>query len=188
MTILRYFNPIGSHPSGRIGEDPNGIPNNLMPYVAQVVVGRRKYLTVYGNDYPTKDGTGVRDYIHVMDLAEGHVAALRYMEGEAGLEAKEAETKPRGYGKASVFNLGTGIGYSVLDMIHAMEKAASRPVPYEFGPRREGDIAECYADPALAQQELGWEATRSLDEMCRDLWNWQSNNPNGYKNPVLEGK
>lgn len=188
VSILRYFNPVGSHTSGRIGEDPNGIPNNLMPYVAQVVVGRRKHLTVFGNDYPTKDGTGVRDYIHVMDLAEGHVAALRYMEGEAVVEAKEVSSKPRGYGRASVFNLGTGVGYSVLDMIHAMEKAADRPVPYEFGPRREGDIAECYADPALAREELGWQATRGLDEMCRDLWNWQSNNPNGYQNSVLEGK
>lgn len=170
VSILRYFNPVGAHPSGRIGEDPNGIPNNLMPYVAQVVVGRRDKLTIYGNDYPTPDGTGVRDYIHVMDLAEGHLAALRYSE-EAG--------NP-GYGKCSIFNLGTGVGCSVLDMVEAMKRASGRPLPYEFGPRRPGDIAACYADPTLAEKELGWKARRGLDEMCRDLWTWQSNNPNGY--------
>jgi UDP-glucose 4-epimerase len=170
VIILRYFNPVGAHPSGRLGEDPNGIPNNLMPYVAQVAIGRRDKLTIFGNDYETKDGTGVRDYIHVMDLAEGHVTALRYVE----------DANSKGYGKASIFNLGTGVGYSVLDMIEAMKRASGRPLPYEFGPRREGDIAECFADPSLARTELGWTARRGLEEMCRDLWNWQSNNPNGY--------
>eukprot|EP01039_Chlorochromonas_danica_P010702 gene10702-11878_t len=173
VSILRYFNPVGAHPSGRIGEDPNGVPNNLMPYVAQVVVGRRDKLIIYGNDYPTPDGTGVRDYIHVMDAAEGHLAALRYFE-EAG--------NP-GYGKCSIFNLGTGVGCSVLDMVEAMKRASGRPLPCEFGPRRPGDIAACYADPTLAEKELGWKARRGLDEMCRDLWTWQSNNPNGYAVP-----
>lgn len=173
VVILRYFNPVGAHPSGLIGEDPNGIPNNLMPYVAQVVVGRRPKLTIFGNDYDTKDGTGVRDFIHVMDLAEGHVAALRYIE-------HDATSKKSGYGKASVFNLGTGQGYSVLDMVDAMKKASGRPLPYEFAPRRPGDVAVSFADPALAREELGWSARRGLDDMCRDLWTWQSNNPNGY--------
>ncbi len=168
VCILRYFNPVGAHPSGRIGEDPNGVPNNLMPYVAQVAVGRRDKLTIFGGDYATPDGTGVRDYIHVMDLAEGHVSALLYLENG------------KGAGKCSIFNLGTGTGYSVLDMINAMQRASHKPLPYEIGPRREGDIAECYADPSLARQELGWAATRGLEQMCRDLWNWQSNNPNGY--------
>lgn len=172
VVTLRYFNPVGSHPSGMIGEDPNGIPNNLMPYVAQVVVGRREKLTVFGNDYPTKDGTGVRDYIHVMDLAEGHVSALKYIDASTD--------KAKGFGKYSVFNLGTGIGYSVLDMIEAMKKASGRPLPYEFGPRRAGDIAVCYADASLAKEELGWEATRNLSQMCEDLWSWQSKNPDGY--------
>lgn len=167
---LRYFNPVGAHPSGRIGEDPNGIPNNLMPFVAQVVVGRRDKLTVFGNNYPTPDGTGVRDYIHVMDLAEGHVAALQYMKPEAS----------KGYKKYSVFNLGTGQGYSVLEMIEAMKKASGRPLPYEVGPPRNGDIAICYADTKRAASELKWVATRTLDDMCADLWKWQSNNPNGY--------
>jgi len=169
LLILRYFNPIGAHPSGLIGEDPNGIPNNLMPYIAQVVVGRREKLMIFGNDYPTKDGTGVRDYIHVMDLAEGHVAGLKYVE-----KAKS------GYGQTSIFNLGTGQGYSVLEMIQGMNKASGKTIPYEFAPRREGDIAVCYADCSKAERELGWKATRGIDEMCRDLWNWQSNNPNGY--------
>ena len=166
ITVLRYFNPVGSHPSGSIGEDPNGIPNNLMPYVAQVVVGRREKLTVFGNDYPTPDGTGVRDYIHVMDLADGHVSAIRNM-----------ERKGAGY---YLYNLGTGKGSSVLDMIEAMKAASKRPLPYEFGPRRGGDIAVCYADTSKAAQELGWTAQRGLQDMCNDLWKWQSNNPNGY--------
>jgi len=167
IVILRYFNPVGSHPSGKIGEDPNGIPNNLMPYVSQVAVGRREKLTVFGNDYNTPDGTGVRDYIHVMDLAEGHTASLKYME----------QNKGTGY---SVFNLGTGKGNSVLEMIDAMKKASGRPLPYEFGPRREGDIAVCYASTEKAAKELGWTATRTLQDMCNDLWTWQSNNPNGF--------
>jgi len=170
ITILRYFNPVGAHPSGLIGEDPNGIPNNLMPYVAQVAVGRREKLTIFGNDYPTKDGTGVRDFIHVVDLAEGHVAALRYLED-------------RGDNKLSIFNLGSGIGYSVLDMVNAMSRACGHQLAYEFGPRREGDLAEYYADPRLAEQELGWKATRSMDDICKDLWAWQSANPNGYTAP-----
>jgi UDP-glucose 4-epimerase len=145
-----------------IGEDPNGIPNNLMPFVAQVVVGRLDKLKVYGNDYPTKDGTGVRDYIHIMDLAEGHVAALKYVESHD----KESKTEKTGFGKLSVFNLGTGRGYSVLEMIEAMKKASGKDLPYEFAPRRGGDIAVCYADPAVAKAELSWEATRGLDEMC----------------------
>jgi UDP-glucose 4-epimerase len=167
VVVLRYFNPVGAHPSGKIGEDPNGIPNNLMPYVSQVVVGRRAKLTVFGNDYPTVDGTGVRDYIHVMDLAEGHCAALKYMEAGKGT----------GYG---LFNLGTGKGNSVLEMIAAMKKASGKPLPYEFGKRRDGDIAVCYASTDKAENELGWKATRTLDNMCEDLWNWQSNNPNGF--------
>jgi len=178
ITILRYFNPVGAHPSGRIGEDPNGIPNNLMPYVSQVVVGRRPHLTIFGNDYPTPDGTGVRDYIHVMDLAEGHVAALRFM--TSGTGASAGASAGAGAGKYSVFNLGTGVGYSVLDMVTAMKTASGRPLPYEFGPRREGDIAVCYADPSTAKEKLGWAAKRTLQDMCADLWNWQSNNPNGY--------
>jgi len=167
VVILRYFNPVGAHPSGRIGEDPNGPPNNLMPYVAQVTVGRRDKLTVFGNDYETKDGTGVRDYIHVMDLADGHVAALKFIEKKAD----------KTY---DVFNLGTGKGNSVLEMVEAMKKASGRPLPYEFGPRRPGDIAVCYAATAKAAEELGWKATRSLEDMCKDLWAWQSTNPNGY--------
>jgi UDP-glucose 4-epimerase len=166
VVILRYFNPVGAHPSGRIGEDPNGIPNNLMPYVAQVVVGRREKLTVFGNDYDTKDGTGVRDYIHVMDLAEGHAAALKFM-----------DKKGPSY---DVFNLGTGNGNSVLEMVAAMKKASGKSLPYEFGSRRPGDIAVCYAATDKAEKELGWKATRSLDDMCKDLWAWQSTNPNGY--------
>lgn len=167
ITVLRYFNPVGSHPSGLIGEDPNGIPNNLMPYVAQVAVGRREYLTIFGNDYPTPDGTGVRDYLHVMDLAQGHLSAMDYM-----------EKKHHGI---YTFNLGTGIGYSVIDMAKAMSKACGHEIKYQFGQRRPGDIAVCYADPALAYQEMGWKATRGLDEMCTDLWSWQSKNPNGFQ-------
>ncbi len=166
IVILRYFNPIGAHPSGKIGEDPNGIPNNLMPYVAQVAAGRREFLTVFGNDYPTPDGTGVRDYLHVMDLAGGHLSAIEYIKG------KESGT--------FTFNLGTGNGCSVLDMVKAMSKACGFDIPYKLGPRRPGDIATCYADASLAKTEMGWEANHTLDEMCTDLWSWQSQNPNGY--------
>ncbi len=162
---LRYFNPVGAHESGQIGEDPRGIPNNLMPYVAQVAVGRRDVLKVFGNDYDTPDGTGVRDYIHVVDLAEGHVAALRYL-----LSQNESIT----------VNLGTGQGYSVLDVVRAYEAASGKPVPYEFAPRRAGDVAACWADPALAAEKLGWRATRGLSTMCEDSWRWQSLNPQGF--------
>jgi UDP-glucose 4-epimerase len=166
ITCLRYFNPVGAHPSGLIGEDPHGIPNNLMPYVSQVAVGRREYLTVFGSDYDTVDGTGVRDYLHVVDLAEGHLSALQYM-----------DAKKTG---CFTFNLGTGIGYSVLQMCQAMGKACGHEIKYQLGPRRPGDIAVCYADPHKAKTEMGWTATRDLDEMCRDLWCWQSKNPNGF--------
>lgn len=166
VTVLRYFNPIGAHSSGQIGEDPNGIPNNLMPYVAQVAVGKRKKLSVFGNDYDTPDGTGVRDYIHVVDLAGGHLAAIRYM-----------QRKEPGY---YVFNLGTGRGFSVLEMVAAMEKACGHEIPYEVVARREGDIGVCYADTTLAKEELGWEAVLSLEQACADLWKWQSLNPNGF--------
>ncbi|CAE7549289.1 galE, partial [Symbiodinium microadriaticum] len=162
-----FFNPIGAHPSGKIGEDPNGPPNNLTPFVAQVAVGKREKLTVFGADYPTPDGTGVRDYVHVMDMAEGHVAALRCV----------CESHAPGY---YVFNLGSGRGVSVLEMVRAVEQACGYTIPYEVGPRREGDTAVCYADTSKAKNELGWEATRSLDEACADLWRWQSSNPNGY--------
>lgn len=162
---LRYFNPVGAHPSGRIGEDPQGIPNNLMPYVAQVAAGRRERLQVYGNDYPTPDGTGVRDYIHVMDLADGHVAALRYLLDN---------------GRSLTVNLGTGQGYSVLEVAAAYERACGKPIPYDLVPRRAGDVTACYADPAAAHRLLGWKATRALDEMCADSWRWQSRNPNGF--------
>lgn len=165
ITLLRYFNPVGSHPSGHLGEDPQGIPNNLMPFVSQVAVGRRECLSVFGSDYPTKDGTGVRDYIHVMDLADGHVAALQRVGDKAGLHT---------------YNLGTGNGYSVLEMVHAFEQASGKPVPYQLTDRRPGDIAECWANPAKAEAELGWKATRSLDEMTQDTWRWQSQNPQGY--------
>jgi len=156
---LRYFNPVGAHESGLIGEDPQGVPNNLMPYVAQVAVGQREFLRVFGNDYPTPDGTGVRDYIHVMDLAEGHVAALDYLE--------------RTKGAPLTVNLGTGRGYSVLEMVKAFERASGRPVPYRIVPRRPGDIAQCWADPALAQEMIGWRARRDLEAMCADAWRWQ---------------
>ncbi len=164
--VLRYFNPVGAHPSGLIGEDPLGEPNNLMPYVAQVAVGKREFLNVYGNNYPTPDGTGVRDYIHVQDLAQAHVAAL--------------QTLLRGQLSFTV-NVGTGQGHSVLEVVHAFEQASQRPVPYRVAPRRAGDVASCYADPTLAQHLLGWRATRSLADMCTDTWRWQSANPNGYK-------
>jgi UDP-glucose 4-epimerase len=165
--LLRYFNPIGAHHSGTMGEDPNGIPNNLLPYVSQVAVGRLDKLRVFGNDYATHDGTGVRDYIHVMDLADGHVKALAYLlKNEAII----------------TINLGTGVGYSVLDVVNAFEKVSGKPVPYEFLPRRAGDVATNYADASKAASILGWQATRSLETMCADVWNWQSNNPNGYLN------
>ena len=165
VAILRYFNPVGAHPSGLIGEDPHGIPNNLMPYVAQVAVGRLKELAVFGDDYPTKDGTGVRDYIHVMDLARGHVDALTYL-----------FEKNKGF----TVNLGTGVGYSVLDVVHAFGKACGRPIPYRIAPRRAGDVPLYYADPSLAHALLGWKAKYGLDEMCKDYWRWQSKNPDGY--------
>jgi len=165
VVILRYFNPVGAHESGLIGEDPNGIPNNLMPYISQVAVGRLPYLNVYGSDYPTKDGTGVRDYIHVVDLAQGHIAALKMF-----------NEKP----DYRVYNLGTGQGYSVLDMIRTFEKWSGRKINYKIVGRREGDISECYADPTKARTELGWSARFGIDEMCRDTWNWQKNNPNGF--------
>ena len=165
VALLRYFNPIGAHESGRIGEDPRGIPNNLMPFITQVAVGRREYLSIYGNDYPTPDGTGVRDYIHVVDLAKGHVAAIDYLMSHTG---------------EGVFNLGTGHGYSVLDMVHAFEEANGVKVPYEIAPRRPGDLPTCYADPAKSREVLGWAATHDQNDMCRDSWHWQSRNPNGY--------
>lgn len=166
IVILRYFNPIGAHESGRIGEDPNGIPNNLMPYITQVAAGRLKQLGVFGNDYPTHDGTGVRDYIHVVDLAKGHVKAIDYSAEHKGTE---------------IFNLGTGTGYSVLDIVKAFVKANGIDIPYEIKPRRAGDIAECFADATKAKELLGWVAEKNLEDMCRDSWNWQSNNINGYK-------
>jgi len=165
IALLRYFNPVGAHPSGLIGENPRGIPNNLMPYVTQVAVGRRPKLGVFGNDYPTPDGTGVRDYIHVVDLARGHLAALDALAKDAGM---------------MTVNLGTGQGYSVLDVVKAFEKASGRPVPFEFLPRRAGDVASCYADPSLALSQLGWQAEYCLDDMCRDAWRWQEGNPEGY--------
>lgn len=168
VALLRYFNPVGAHASGLIGEDPNGLPNNLLPYVAQVAVGKLACLSVFGNDYPTPDGTGVRDYIHVVDLARGHLAALRALE-QSGVAD----------GPLTV-NLGTGRGYSVLEMVAAFEKASGRPVNYRIAPRRAGDIAQCYADPALAAQVLGWHAEKDLAAMCADAWRWQSQNPQGY--------
>jgi UDP-glucose 4-epimerase len=165
IAILRYFNPVGAHYSGRIGEDPNGIPNNLVPYIAQVAVGKLKQLSVYGNDYSTHDGTGVRDYIHVVDLALGHLKALEKLKTNPGVAA---------------YNLGTGNGYSVLDMVAAFSKASGREVPYKIVDRRPGDVASCYADPLKAKRELGWSAVKGIDEMCADSWRWQSNNPDGY--------
>lgn len=166
IVLLRYFNPIGAHESGRIGEDPNGIPNNLMPYITQVAAGRLKKLGVFGNDYPTHDGTGVRDYIHVVDLAKGHVKALDFASKNKGTE---------------IFNLGTGTGYSVLDIVNAFSRVNNINIPYEIKPRRSGDIAECYADASKAEKILGWKAEKNLEDMCRDSWNWQSHNVNGYK-------
>ncbi|MBR5514995.1 MAG: UDP-glucose 4-epimerase GalE [Clostridia bacterium] len=165
VVLLRYFNPIGAHKSGRIGENPNGIPNNLVPYITQVAVGKLEHLNVLGNDYPTHDGTGVRDFLHVVDLALGHLAALRYSFKEKGVE---------------VFNLGTGTGYSVLDIVNAFEKVNGIKVPYVIAPRRPGDVAECYADASKALNKLGWKALHNLEDMCRDSWNWQKNNPQGY--------
>ena len=165
VVLLRYFNPIGAHESGRIGEDPTGIPNNLLPYITQVAIGKLPQLGVFGNDYPTHDGTGVRDYIHVVDLAKGHVKAIEYAAEHKGTE---------------IFNLGTGTGYSVLDIVKAFEKANNIEIPYVIKPRRDGDIAECYADPVKAKEKLGWQAEKSLEEMCRESWRWQFNNPKGY--------
>lgn len=166
VVLLRYFNPIGAHESGDLGEDPNGIPNNLMPYIAQVAIGRLEKLRVFGNDYPTPDGTGVRDYIHVVDLAKGHVAALQKTVGHQGV---------------SIYNLGTGKGYSVLEVLHEFEKACGKTLPFEITPRRAGDIATCYADPSKAKDELGWVATRDMERMCTDHWNWQKKHPNGFR-------
>ena len=165
VVLLRYFNPIGAHKSGLMGEDPRGIPNNLMPYITQVAIGRREKLSIYGNDYPTHDGTGVRDYIHVVDLAKGHVAAVKYATRNKGTE---------------VFNLGTGIGYSVLDMVNTFMEVNQVELPYQIVGRRAGDIAACYADPAKSKEVLGWTAQETLADMCRDSWNWQSKNPQGY--------
>ena len=165
ICLLRYFNPIGAHKSGTMGEDPNGVPNNLMPYITQVAIGKREYLNVWGDDYDTPDGTGVRDYIHVVDLALGHIKAVEKVADEKGL---------------FIYNLGTGIGYSVLDVVKAFEKASGKKIPYKIGPRRSGDIATCYSDPSKALKELGWKAERGIEEMCEDSWRWQSQNPNGY--------
>ena len=166
VVLLRYFNPIGAHKSGTIGENPNGIPNNLMPYITQVAVGKLEKLHVFGNDYNTHDGTGVRDYIHVVDLAKGHVCALKKLEPGSGL---------------SIYNLGTGVGYSVLDIVKSFEEATGVKVPYVIDPRRAGDIAECYSSPEKAQKELGWKAENGIREMCEDAWRWQSMNPKGYE-------
>lgn len=165
VMLLRYFNPIGAHESGKIGEDPKGIPNNLLPYVAQVASGKLEKVHVFGNDYPTPDGTGVRDYIHVVDLAKGHVSAIRGMENLEGV---------------NIFNLGTGVGYSVLDIIKAFDKACGKELPYVIDPRRPGDVAECYSDPSKAEAMLGWRAEKGIEDMCTDAWNWQSKNPEGY--------
>lgn len=167
VSLLRYFNPIGAHESGLIGEDPNGIPNNLMPFISQVAVGKREFLSVFGDDYNTPDGTGVRDYIHVVDLAKGHLKALSYINDKTG---------------AQIHNLGTGQGYSVLDMVKSFEKIAGQSVPYQVAPRRAGDIAECWANPEKALSELGWKTEKTLEQMVIDTWRWQSQNPNGYKN------
>ena len=165
ICLLRYFNPIGAHKSGTMGEDPNGIPNNLMPYITQVAIGKREYLNVWGDDYDTPDGTGVRDYIHVVDLALGHIKAVEKVEGSEGL---------------FIYNLGTGKGYSVLDVVKAFEKASGVKIPYKIGPRRDGDIATCYSDPSKSYKELVWKAERDIEEMCEDSWRWQKQNPNGY--------
>ena len=168
IVILRYFNPVGSHQSGLIGEEPNGIPNNLMPYISQVAVGKREYLNIFGADYDTHDGTGVRDYIHVVDLANGHVKAIDYLNSNNVM-------------KPLIVNLGTGIGYSVLDVLKAFEKTSGKRIPYKIVDRRAGDIAKCYSDPSLAKEILGWEIKKGLEDMCEDSWRWQSQNPNGYK-------
>lgn len=165
IALLRYFNPVGAHESGKIGEDPNGIPNNLVPYIAQVAVGKREYIHVFGNDYDTPDGTGVRDYIHVVDLALGHIKAVEKVAGCKGV---------------NIYNLGTGVGYSVLDVVKAFEKASGQTIKYEIVPRRPGDLETCYSDPSKAREELGWVAERGLDKMCEDSWRWQKNNPEGY--------
>jgi len=170
IAILRYFNPVGAHESGTIGEDPNGIPNNLMPFIAQTAVGKREYLSVFGNDYDTHDGTGVRDYIHVVDLSIAHIKAIDY------INSNQFNIKN------STFNIGTGTGYSVLDVVKAFEKASGKKVPYKLVDRRAGDIAKCYANPSFAKEILGWEAKRDLEQMCEDSWRWQSNNPDGYNN------
>lgn len=169
--LLRYFNPVGAHESGQIGEDPQGIPNNLLPFVAQVAVGRRQRLAIYGNDYPTQDGTGVRDYIHVMDLAEGHLCALGGLDEGSGVK---------------IWNLGTGKGYSVLDVVKAFEHVSGKTIPYRVEPRRQGDVAACWADATLAERELGWKARRRLDDMLRDTWRWQQQNPQGYRSIAAE--
>ena len=168
VVILRYFNPVGAHESGEIGEDPNGIPNNLMPFISQTAVGKREFLSVFGSDYDTHDGTGVRDYIHVVDLADAHVKAIEYINSD------------KFNIKNSTFNIGTGYGYSVLDMVQAYEKASEKKVPYKLVNRRAGDIAKCYADPSLAKEVLGWEAKKSIEDMCKDSYRWQSKNPDGY--------
>jgi len=165
IAILRYFNPVGAYSSGTIGEDPNGIPNNLMPFIAQTAVGEREYLNIFGDDYDTHDGTGVRDYIHVVDLADGHIKALKYLENNKGVLTT---------------NLGTGNGYSVLDVVEAFKKASGKDVPYEIVQRRSGDVAKCFANPSYAKEVLGWVATRDIEQMCVDTWRWQSQNPNGY--------
>jgi UDP-glucose 4-epimerase len=165
IALLRYFNPVGAHGSGRIGEDPNGIPNNLLPYITQVAVGRLAELSIFGNDYPTKDGTGVRDFIHVVDLAKGHIAALEKIAASPGLVT---------------YNLGTGMGYSVLELVRAFERASGKRLPFKFVPRRPGDVAICFADPTKAKEDLGWTAAKGIDEMCSDAWRWQMNNPDGY--------
>lgn len=169
IALLRYFNPVGAHESGQIGEDPNGIPNNLFPFIAQVAVGKLKELPIFGNDYPTPDGTGVRDYIHVVDLSRGHLKALENLRTNPGLVK---------------YNLGTGQGYSVLEAVAAFSKACGKPIPYKIVDRRPGDVASCYADPSLAQRKLGWQADKGLTEMCADTWRWQVNNPSGYENGV----
>ena len=188
IVLLRYFNPVGAHESGRIGEDPKGIPNNLMPYISQVAIGKRPHLNVFGNDYPTSDGTGVRDYIHVVDLARGHVAALQKFAcgqseaGAGGVAGAEMASmvEEEAPGGLHIYNLGTGRGYSVLEMLHAFEKACGKELAYEIAPRRDGDIAECYCDPTKAFEELGWKAEKTLEDMCADAWRWQSMNPDGY--------
>jgi UDP-glucose 4-epimerase len=165
MTLLRYFNPVGAHPSGLMGEDPQGVPNNLMPFIAQVAVGRRESVSIFGNDYPTPDGTGVRDYIHVVDLADGHIAAMKHLSDKAGVH---------------IYNLGAGFGHSVLEVVNAFSKACGKPVKYHFAPRRDGDLPAYWADPTKAANELNWRVSRSLEDMANDTWLWQSKNPQGY--------